>query len=210
MYYFLEKLLIPKGGKINKNYIKFVIYSGMSNFMVSAQTSISTHNMLMANNIDNDSLRTLNYIGKDIFGQIGCLVYMNSISSKIDEDPEIVFYKANFLQQTSFIINCSTPFLPEYFIYIAGFSNILCNISFMSFGSISAKSINEISLCKTNIGELYTKISLFNTITSTCGLSFGILLGFIFKDTNNIFLLPLLGYLRLFFYKKSLDSINIL
>ena len=61
------------------NYIK---WSFTSNVLLSTEYALATHSILHAINTDSETMRTLNYVGKDIIGQMGGLMYMSKMGVK--------------------------------------------------------------------------------------------------------------------------------
>ena len=202
----LRKLLLPLGKK-HKNYNEFITWSFISNILVSAESVIATHSMLHSINTDSETIRTVNYVGKDIIGQIGGLFYIANIGKKIDQKPEKFLIYSNIIQQSSFLIITMTPFAPEYFLPIAGISNILTNISYTSYGAINAKCIQKLAL-EENIGEIYAKISIVNTLGSSIGLLLGLFITIKLPYYNDrIFILPFLGLGRIYSFQKAIKQI---
>ena len=168
----LRSIFFPSGN-VHPKYTQYVGWSFVSNVLVSMESAMSTHSMLNAIGTDVETIRTVNYIGKDIIGQIGCLAYISKTGEKADKEPRQFLSYSNILQQVSYVSICATPMLPEYFLPVAGFSNILSNISFIGFGAINAKCIQKLANNE-NIGEIYAKVSIFNTIGSSVGLFIGL------------------------------------
>jgi hypothetical protein len=160
--------------RANEKYYKYVKYSFLTNVCVSAESALTTHNMLQAIGSCPDTIRTANYIGKDVIGQLGALWYMTKMSTKADKNPSKFLIMSHVLQQVSFFSVFLTPIFPSYFLVIAGVSNILANISFTGYGAMTAKAIQTLSIPDNNIGELYTKITVINTLGSSIGLIAGI------------------------------------
>ena len=204
------KSIIFTKGKIHPLYCKYMGYSFVSNVIVSIETAIATDNMLYSIDTNSNENKTLNYLGKDIIGQIGGILYMSKMAHKADTNtPNFLLY-SNILQQSSYIVMCITPFYTSYFLPIAGLSNILANISFTGFGAVNAKCIQKISENNTNIDEIYSKITVFNTLGSTLGLSIGMYINYLIPDHNiRLCIIPFLGGLRvLTFHLATKDLIN--
>jgi len=204
---YIKKLIFPSG-KYHKSYGKYISWSFVSNVIVSAETVLSTHSMLSAVSTDNTELvRTANYVGKDIIGQIGSLYYISKIGGKADKDPKKFLLYSNIIQQSSYMANCITPMFPSYFLYIAGISNIASNISFTGFGAVNARCIQILAI-DDNIGEVYSKVSIVNTIGSSIGMIIGLCITSIFPDhETRLFLIPFLGIARVYTYRKAFQDI---
>lgn len=175
----------------------------------SAQYAICTHNMLEVISLlpSGNLYKTFNYVGKDIIGQIGGLIFMVGKSKKYNENPLFFVNRLNLYQQTSFfslfIIN------EKYFLPLSGLSNIFMNISFIGYGAINVKILNEIGKKENNLGELYMKFTAINTIASTVGTLIGVGLTAVClnNETYKFILLTLLGIIRVYSYKKSVKII---
>lgn len=201
-----RKIILPSG-KYNSQYIPYIKWSFLSNICVSAETAISIDNMLFAVNSNSDTVRTINYIGKDIIGQVGGLIYLTKFGSDADKDPKDFLLKSNILQQTSILSMAVTPLISNYFLPIAGLSNVLSNLSFTGFGAINAKCIGKISE-DNNVGEIYSKISVINMSASSIGLLIGLLINIYFPDANQrLAFLPILGLLRIYTMKKAIKNL---
>ena len=89
-------------GKHHKMYTKYIAWSFVSNLCVSIQTAMTTNNMLNAISSPEDTgYRTLNYIGKDVIGQVGGLIYMAKISEKADKNPGLFQRGKNYYRTYS-------------------------------------------------------------------------------------------------------------
>lgn len=204
----MNKLLssLFPSGKTGKHYLNYVKYSFLSNTVVSVQNSIAVQSMLNAITSDPE-LANINYIGKDIVGQLGSLVYMTKYTNKIDEKPKTFLNNSHIVQQLSYFLLYYSSFTqPEYFIFIAGASNILSNMSFIGYGAINAKCIEKVSDGK-NIGQIYSKLTTINTLASTTGLCLGIYLNIYLNNEIKLLLLPLCGTLRILLFNKSISGI---
>lgn len=203
---FFKSLFYPSG-KYNKKYKQYVCWSFLSNLLVSTQHVISVHNMLSAIDNNTESVRTINYIGKDIIGQTGSLFYISKIGKKIDKEPVKFLRYINFTQQISYISTSVTFLFPDFFLILAGSSSLLNNVSFIGFGSINTKCINQISESD-NLGEIYAKISIFNTLGSSIGLLSGVSITMFIPDrTTQLCLLPIIGSLRIYTFNKAVKGL---
>jgi len=202
----LSALFFPVG-KIHPKYIQYVGWSFVSNVLVSVESAMSTHSMLYAIDTGTNDLRTANYIGKDIIGQIGGLAYMAKMGKEADKDPHRFLFYSNILQQFAYASLCTTPMAPAHFLPIAGVSNIFINISFIGFGAINAKCIKELDM-DGNIGEIYAKISVFNTLGSSIGLLLGLSIIAIVPDhSTRIFIIPFLAFGRMLAFNKAVSGL---
>jgi hypothetical protein len=203
------KSFIYPHGKVHKNYGRYVGWSCFSNFIVSIESVLSTHSMLAMLGQDSNSLTlSVNYIGKDIVGQVGGLYYMNKMGQKADKEPSKFIKYAMAFQQSSIAMQCATPLLPlPVFIPVAGLANVAMNISFTGFGAVNAKIIQKLAE-EDNIGEIYAKISVLNTIGSSIGMTLGLFVTAQVPDhTMRLGLLPILAGLRIYSYNKAIEDL---
>lgn len=202
------RTLIYPSGKYHIGYTKYVGWSFLSNIVVSIEGVLSTHSMLSAISISNsEAVRTANYIGKDIIGQIGGLAYMSKMGQRADKESRKFLLYSNIIQQSSYITTCMTPFFPSHFLWVAGGANIATNIAFTGFGAINAKCIQKLSQ-DNNVGEIYAKISVINTIGSSLGMMLGIGISATIPDHGTrVLLVPILGLLRTYTYRKAIEDI---
>jgi len=202
-----KNLILPTSGPIHLSHLKYIKWSFLSNILVSTETALGSDNMLHAINYDSENVRTLNYIGKDIIGQIGGLTYISWGSQKIDKKPKNFLAISHGVQQLGLTGISITPLTPTYFLPIAGLSNIFSNLSWTGFGAINAKCINKLAL-QNNLGEIYTKISIVNMMGSSIGLLIGLGINIYFPViTERIILIPILGLLRIYTFNKAIEDL---
>lgn len=200
---------IKPNGKINKNYTKYVWWSCFSNFVSSIECVLSTHSMLSVVGQSSTELNlSINYIGKDIVGQLGGLWYMSKFSKKADKEPKKFMKNSLYIQQVAILMECSTPLIHMgLFIPIAGVANISQNISATGLGAINAKIIQKLS-DGDNVGEIYAKISVLNTLSCSCGMGVGLIITGCIPDHYYRFsILPIFVFLRLYSYNKAVESL---
>jgi hypothetical protein len=180
----------------------------VSNFIVSIETAMATHSMLHAIGSSVDStIQTHSYIAKDIIGQLGGLGYMTKVGQRIDREPKRFLVHSNIIQQTAITSMCVTPFFSSYFLPVAGLSSILTNISFTGFGAINVKCIRSISDTN-NMGEVYAKLTMLNTLGSSLGLLVGIGITIALPDHGTrLCFIPLLAGLRVYTFNKAIRGL---
>lgn len=204
----LNKLFLPSG-KYSPKYVNYLKWSFLSNVIVSIQSAMSTHSMLDVLSDDmGGGYKTINYIGKDIIGQVGALFYISKMGEKADKEPERFLLYSNAIQQTSFFMVSCTPLVSNtMFLPIAGVSNVFSNISFTGYGAVNAKCIQMISE-DNNIGEVYSKLTTVNTMASSIGLSVGVGICIYIPDhESRLCFLPLLGALRIYTYNRAIKNL---
>ena len=205
--YAVKKILIPSG-RTHSKYFQYIGWSFVSNIIVSTQSVLSVHSMLSAiDSNSSESIRTANYVGKDVIGQIGSLWYISKMGKKADKESKKFLLYSNIIQQASYIITSSTPMFSFYFLPTAGFANIMSNISFTGLGAINAKCVKELAV-DDNIGEIYAKISVINTFGSSIGMIFGLIITTYIPEHNlRLCLIPILGVFRVYTFNKAVKDL---
>lgn len=204
----IKKLIFPHG-KVHKNYGKYVGWSCFSNFIISIESVLSTHSMLsVVGQASTELTLSVNYIGKDIVGQIGGLYYMNKMGQKADKDPEKFVKYSMAFQQTAVFMECATPMLPiSMFIPVAGLANVGKNIAATGIGAVNAKIIAKLAE-ENNVGEIYAKISVLNTLGSTIGMGLGLAIAAKVPDHSmRMGIMPFLTMIRIYSYNKAIEDL---
>ena len=201
----LQPLIFPQG-KVHLSYPKYIKWYLFTNLISSIEHVLSTHSMLSVVGTHSNIL-PINYISKDIIGQLGGLWYMNKLSKTVDKNPRNFSNKSLQLEQYATAIECITPLLPEYaFVPVAGLCNVSKNISYTGFGAINTKIIQILAI-DNNLGEIYSKITILNTLTSSFGMCIGLFITYKIPDhTTRLLLIPFLAWLRIYSYEKSIED----
>ena len=134
--------------KISPRYPTFIKWSALGNCVLSVESILSTHCLL--NNITqhhgNAFSVSLNYLTKDIGGQLGGLYVVHKTSMHIDKQPRKYMWWANILFQGAVIMDHTVVMLPAtYFIPLTICSTIGKNIAFIYYGSLNAKCMQQLS-----------------------------------------------------------------
>jgi hypothetical protein len=197
-------------GKVHGRYAQYVGWSAVSTFCISAETVLSTHSMLATvGMVSNELAVSTNYIGKDILGQIFGIFYMHKVGSSIDTDQRRFIRNSMIIQQLSTLMECSTPLLPTVcFLPVAAIANAGKNVSFMGFGAINATIIQKLAL-ENNTGEIYAKLTVINTVSSTLGMGTGLVIaGLVPSHSMRMLIVPILGVARYVAYTKSIEGLT--
>jgi hypothetical protein len=190
---------------LHKQYLGWSI---VSNSLASMQYVMSTHSMLsVLGDTSSQVAFSASYVGKDIFGQLGGVIYMNRVGKKADDDPGKFVNKALMIQQCAMAVECITPMLPlSCFVPVAGLANISQNVASTSIGAINAKIIQR--LAPENVGEMYAKISMLNTLGSTIGMTLGLGLVYIVPcHESRLVFVPFLAAARVYTYKRAIKGL---
>lgn len=206
-----------------EKYLQFTGWNFATTLIATTQSVLSTHSMLsVIGKADTDLMVSAQYIGKDIIGQLGGLLYIHKTGNKADKDPKKFLKNSLLIHQMSLYLECATPFLyqesPMAFVGMASIANMGKNICFIGFGAINVKVINQLSVNENdgklgenvgeNVGEIYAKICIINTIGSTIGMSIGLLIVGILPDHSQRFgILPILTIARIYTMNKAIDGI---
>lgn len=196
MLKFLRSFVYPNG-RYDARYTQFVGWSFVSNILVSTQHALSVHSMLSALDVCNsDVSRSVNYMGKDVIGQLGSLCYMSKGAKLADKKPLLFLSRSHVCQQVSYILMCATPIFDSRFLIVAGSASALTNLAFIGFGAINQKCIPKIAL-DDNIGEISAKVAALNTLGSSVGMGLGIAVASTCPDhLTRMFVLPIIGIAR--------------
>lgn len=188
---------------------KFVKWSFLTNFVSSIEYTLSLHSMLsVRSSFGADLTFSANFIGKDAIGQVGSLYYIYRKSKKYDTDTSKIGMTTVGIQEVSVFCESLTPLIGEpYFLPLTSLTGIGKNISMVGIGSINAKILKDIST--DNIGELYAKATICNTLSSSLGTAVG--LGIIYlipDDTTRLAVFPPLIAIRMWSFLKLLNLVE--
>lgn len=182
----------------------------MSNLFISVESVLSTHSMLAAIGCTsaNEIAVSSNFIGKDIFGQLGCLFYMNKHGHDADKNPRRFIRNNIAIQQLATFVECATPLIEVAFLPIAAFANVGRNITFAGFGAINASIIQKLAI-DNNIGEVYSKVAIVNTFASSLGMCIGLAIAAAVPShtVRLFFVMPLVAVCRIVSYNKSVKDL---
>jgi hypothetical protein len=168
------------------------------------------------------SIITANYIGKDIIGQLGGLMYAWKTGKTADTQPLKYITKGVCVLQASFYIENLAPLVTNklFVLPFLGFSSTLKNISFISIGAVNANNLQKLATASpsqnespstSNIGECYSKAASINTLSSTLGMICGIgIIYFIPSYTvRTTVILPVMSVISIYSLRKSTNIANL-
>lgn len=183
----------------------YLFMSGCFSLLSSVEVSLTTHCLLKGSGIsavDTAHTAIYSYIGKDVVGQIGGLAIVGRISKKIDSNPKKYVNIVFAIYQSSILLELSTLFVssPLLYLTVGSISNIGKNIGWIGFGSINAKCIQLESVTSGNeskegsgVAEVYSKIAIVNSVSSSVGLSIGMGIIYLFDLYSISYLLPVVS-----------------
>ncbi len=185
---------------------KFSGWLAASTVLLSTQSVLSTQAMLQMLTLGSTEAQVFNFVGRDVLGQLGGLAVMIGLTKRIDKNPHKFVWFAHAMQQSSMLLLLSTPHLPvQFFLPVSALSNVFMNVSFIGYGSLSAKCIQKFS-DGSNMGEMYSKLTIHQTLASTLGLSLGILCTETSTALPNACFVAL-GIARVFCYQKAVTKV---
>lgn len=217
LYYYLKNeikydkkfKMFKVSGVVNINYFTFLKWYCLNNVLCGIEGVFATHNMFGALNVNNDAFNfSANYIGKDILGQLCGLTLINKFSKYGDKDTKKYIIINSLIYEFASLMESCTPLIDQqYFLFVGIFGNIGRNISFNAFGALKMKAMKDLS-SDNNVTEMYTKINVASTVSYSLGMIVGLgLIKFIPCHMTRIGMLPIIGMLRYFTLRKSLDFI---
>lgn len=205
---FIIRAITPKG-RVHARYNQYIIQSSLSNCLLSAECVLSSHSMLSVFSNNNNAVNlSLNYLGKDIIGQTAALYAIHYFGKKIDQNPMYYIKYSIAMQQAALCLEWSTPFIPTmWFIPVASIAYTCKMVSFAGIGAVNIKVLQKIS-SPDNLGEVYSKTNVLNTLGSSVGMSVGLLLATAIPDHATRFLFfPILTTMRTWLYYRACKHI---
>lgn len=188
---------------------RYMAWSAINSWSSSINSVISTNSMLSAitTDVSYTATVTTTYVGKDIIGQLGGLLYALKNSSSADNTPVKHAKKGSVLHGAGIFIENSAPLLanisPMLTLPVLGVANFCKNVSWISIGAVNTKNMQKLD--HKNMGKLYTQISACNTVASTIGMFMGIcIVHFIPSYTiRSMCVIPPLILLNIYSIKKA-------
>jgi len=192
---------------MNMNMKKYIRWMALNSWASSASSVISTNSMLSSimNIPSYTSVIATTYVGKDIMGQLGSLVYAWKTGKKADQQPIKYVTKGALLQQTALFLENSSVLITNnnYILPFLGVSSTLKNVSFISMGAVNANNLQKLST--EHIGELYSKVASINTLSSTVGMVTGIGIIHVIPSytVRSLLVMPILGAISVYSLRKA-------
>lgn len=191
---------------------KYIFWMSLNSCVESCAFVLSTNSMLssiMATPSYTTVIATT-YVGKDIIGQLGGMIYGWRNGKKADVNPVPYITKGSIMQHTGCHLENASILVQnaDFVLPFLGLSSILKNTAFISIGAVSASNIQKLS--EKNIGELYSKVAGINTLASTLGMlsGIGIIHGIPCYETRSYAVLPTLTAISLYCVRKATKIAN--
>lgn len=185
-------------------YIKWMAVNNWTNSTLYVLSANSMLNSIMITPSYTNVIATT-YIGKDIIGQIGGLIYAFKNGKKADKEPLKYATKGEVFQQVALILENISPLISnkDFVLPFLGGSSLIKNIAFISCGAVNASNLQRLS--PKHIGEFYSQVAGINTLASTIGMLTGIvILHFIPSYTlRSVLVMPTLNMLAIYSIRKA-------
>lgn len=182
--------------------------------MLSTTTGIvATQSLLYAIGLGAGSIPMaagLNWIIKDGLGDLGGILYVNSINTKFDSNPKLWSFISLLSLAIGTVLEIFSPYYGLLFIPIAALANMLKNISWMST-SASRTVILKSFASKGNLADLTAKCGSQIVCGNVIGTSFGVVASGILLYNHLSVLMPALALIPLSLYccYKSLKYVTL-
>lgn len=182
--------------------------------MLSTTTGIvATQSLLYAIGLGAGSIPMaagLNWIIKDGLGDLGGILYVNSINTKFDSNPKLWSFISLLSLAAGTVLEIFSPYYGLLFIPIAALANMLKNISWMSTSASRTVILKSFAL-KGNLADLTAKCSSQIVCGNVIGTSLGVCASGILLYNQLSVLLPALMLIPLSLYccYKSLKYVTL-
>lgn len=210
-----------------RGFSKYKNWYATSTFFGSCTSTISTANMLKSfMPVPGCSeILTATYVGKDIIGQLGSLWYIRKNARVSDRFPVKTATRASCVQNLAFYAENFANCLPPLWILpFLGVTNLVKNITFVNVGAVNTACLQRLSTEKipygesgplgerkqVGIGELYSKLTVVNTLASSLGMITGLgILYFLPSERLKAFvILPMFSLASVFCLRKAVKHIS--
>ena len=186
---------------------KYVRWMALNSWATSASYVISTNSMLNSIMVTPSytNIIATTYVGKDIIGQLGSLMYAWKTGKKADKQPVSYATKGMIVQQSAICLENFANLIDDknFVLPFLGFTSIMKNVSFISLGAVNANCLQKFA--SEQIGETYSKVASINTLASTAGMVTGIgLIHFVPCYTiRSAVVLPILGLISIYSIRQA-------
>lgn len=200
----LNRLKLLQNNRTNK----YCMWMAVNSWSGSVNGVISTNTMLGAIGVSQSATNnvTATYIGKDVIGQLGGLVYAWKTGQKADRTPKSYITRGSVIQNTAYFVENASSLVPkEMLLPVLGSSSFLKNLSWVSIGAVNARNLSKLTGNK--MGEVYSKVAAINTLSSTAGMLCG--LGLIklcpSYTLRSIMIMPVMSGINIYSARKATE-----
>jgi len=193
---------------------RYLRFMALNSWATSFSNVLSTNSMLgtlMGSTPSYTSVIATTYIGKDIIGQMGGLLYAWRTGKRADHQPVSYMTRGALIQQASFYLENLSPFVKngDLVLPFLGISSTLKNVSFITTGAVNASNLQKIA--KNNIGEFYSKVASLNTFASTFGMVSGIVTIHLIPSytVRTLAVMPVLSLISVYSLRKATEIASI-
>jgi hypothetical protein len=199
--------------RINPRQTKYLGWMALNSWSSSVNSVIATNSMLgsiIGTSPSYCASITTTYVGKDVVGQLGGLVYAWKTGNKADSEPMKYVTKGVSMQQMGcYLENASLLFTAKFpMLAYLGVSSVIKNVSFISIGAVNAQNIQKIS--DGSVGEFYTKVASVNTLAATLGMLTGVgVIHFLPSYTlRSLLVMPAMSAISIYSIRKATEIAN--
>lgn len=183
----------------------YYLYSSIYSFSNAVNNTIAINNALYALN-KNKNITKL-YVYKDLIGQLSGLglAYIMKNDDK-DNTKKLLQngYKVCALQTIANMFEFSLIYYPSKYLIFSGISNTLKNVTWITLGGINAQLIANIAKKNDDeISNIYTNISIINTLSGSLGMYLGTKISS-YPKLKHIF--PYMAILQFYTINKMIKS----
>lgn len=187
---------------------RYALYSLTSNIVSGFETSVSTAYLFEAMEVNPNVSIASSYLLRDVISNVSSLYVLNAWSKNVDRDYAVSLRRSQMFGQLSIISDVISLYIdPSFIVPITGVANVGRSVSWVTIGALNARIIQQLSA--NNIGEMYSKLSIVNTLGQSLGTILGLGFMYILPSKHAQFLiLPFTGILRYVLYKKMFSMLN--
>jgi hypothetical protein len=151
---------------------------------------------------------TYNYIGRDVVGQLGGLLFVTKWAPNLTINPMRSGVKFSALTSLSLLLEIGITILPYTSQSLIGLSlcNIGKNLGWIGMSGVNIKCLQTFDDEKIQLSQLYTQFNVTMTLASTIGMGVGLGLSKLQVLYPGVTLIaPLLSLVSLLSYRRSLQ-----
>lgn len=191
----------------NKLHMRFFGRCLLYNVVAGFETSITTSCIFSAMSSNGSEGIIVNYLAKDIISNISSLYVIGKYSSDTDKNPYKSLIYSQLFNQISVVSEAlSVKVSSEAVVPLLGFCSAGRCVSYITSGALTAKCIQKLS--PDNIGEMYAKAAIINTMGNSVGTILGLIFITKFQDKNiQISILPFVSFLRFITLRRIYNGI---
>ena len=188
---------------------RFALYSLMGNIVSGFETSVSTAYLFEAMDLNKNSSIASSYLIRDVISNTSSLYVLNAWSKKVDANSIDSLRNSQIFGQISITADIASLYIDSSLIVpMSGIANVGRSISWVTIGALNARIIQQLAI-NNNVGELYAKLAIVNTLGQSLGTILGLGYMHLLPDKHaQMLILPFSGILRYVLYKKMFSLLK--